>query len=79
MQAPDLRWTHRAPTQAGWYWSKFKRPEHGGIAAITVVHVVRNGSNLLRVGKYSMEELHQYGERLWAGPLVPPNASDCED
>ena len=81
MQAPDLRWTHRWPDKAGYYWCKTKRPnvDHGRTAAITVVHITRNGSNLLRVGKYSLEEIHQYSERLWAGPLVPPNASDCED
>lgn len=47
--------------------------------AIVVLHVIRNGSNRLRVNGQSLETMCEFGERLWAGPLEPPHASEIED
>ena len=74
-----MKWTHKTPTQAGWYWSKFIPYGKKREAAIVVLRVVRNGSKKLRVNGQSLETMCQYGERLWAGPIEPPNASEVED
>ena len=44
-----------------------------------ILRVVRNGAKKLRVNGLSLEAMGQYGERLWAGPLEPPNATDIEE
>jgi hypothetical protein len=74
-----MKWTHKLPTQAGWYWSKFIPFGKKRETAIVVLRVVRNGAKKLRVNGQSLESMCQYGERLWAGPLEPPNASAVED
>ena len=74
-----MKWTHKLPTQAGWYWSKFIPFGKKREAAIVVLRVVRNGAKKLRVNGQTLESMCQYGERLWAGPLEPPNASAVED
>ena len=74
-----MKWTHKLPVQAGWYWSKFIPYGKKREAAIVVLHVIRNGSKKLRVNGQILESMSQYGERLWAGPIEPPNASEVED
>jgi len=74
-----MKWTHKLPAQAGWFWSKFIPFGKKRETAIVVVRVVRNGSKKLRVNGQSLESMSQYGERLWAGPIEPPNASEVED
>ena len=74
-----MKWTHKLPAQAGWYWSKFIPYGKKRETAIVVLHVVRNGSKKIRVNGQSLESMCQYGERLWAGPLVPPLPSQIED
>ena len=74
-----MKWSHRWPDQAGWWWSRVVFPDRPKTAAVAVLHVKKNGSGRLCVGQYSMEELHRYGERLWAGPLIPPDTRDVED
>lgn len=76
----ELKWTRKLPTQAGWYWSKFLPPGERHTAAITIVHLVKNKKNgRIKCGQYALEELAKYGERQWAGPLVPPNATWIEE
>lgn len=75
----ELKWTRKLPTQAGWWWSKFIPFGKKREAATVVLRITRNGSKKLRVGTQSLEELCRYGERLWAGPLIPPNATDIEE
>ena len=74
-----MKWTHRLPTQAGWWWSRFIPTGRKKDTATVILHVTRNGSKKIRVGTQSLESLCQYGERLWAGPIEPPHASDIED
>lgn len=74
-----MKWTHKLPVQAGWYWSKFIPFGKKRETAIVVLRITRNGSKKLKVGTQSLEQLCMYGERLWAGPLEPPNASAVED
>ena len=74
-----MKWTHKLPTQAGWFWSRFIPYGKKRETAIVVVRVVRNGSKKLRVNGQSLESMSQYGERLWAGPIEPPNANEIED
>ena len=74
-----MRWTHKLPTQAGWWWSRFIPYGKKREIATVILHVTRNGAKKLRVNGQSLESLSQYGERLWAGPIEPPNASDVED
>ena len=74
-----MKWTHRLPTQAGWYWSRFIPYGRKKETATMILHVVRNGAKKLRVNGRTLESLGQYGERLWAGPLEPPNATDIEE
>ena len=74
-----MKWTHRVPDKAGWFWSKFIPYGKKRETAIVVLRVVRNGSKNLRVNGQSLESMNQYGERLWAGPLEPPHAGAVED
>jgi len=74
-----MKWTHKLPTQAGWYWSKFIPFGKKRETATMILHVTRNGSKKLRVNGQTLESMSQHGERLWAGPLEPPNASAVED
>ena len=74
------KWTRRLPTQAGWYWSKFIPPDNRRTASITIVHLVKGRhSGRLKCGSYTVEELAQYGDRLWCGPLEPPHAREIEE
>lgn len=74
-----MKWMHKTPDRAGWWWSKFTPYGKKREVAIVVLHVTRNGSKKLRVGTQSLESMSQYGERLWAGPIEPPRASEIED
>jgi len=78
-----MKWTHRLPTQAGWWWSLFRPRGKGRDVAVVIIHITRNSHKKLRVGGQSLEAFcnysNQYGERLWAGPLEPPFPSEVED
>jgi hypothetical protein len=78
-----MKWTHKLPTQAGWWWSLFRPHGKGREVAVVIIHITRNNHKKLRVGNQSLESFcsysAQYGERLWAGPLEPPFPSQTED
>jgi len=74
-----MKWTHKLPTQAGWFWSRFI-PQGKHCEAVTVIlHITRTRHKKLRVNGQSLESLCLYGERLWAGPITPPFPSEIED
>ena len=74
----QLHWTHRKPTRAGWYWSKFLNPSYHDKVCISVMHVTVT-HNRYRANGTDLDEVCRYGKRLWAGPLVPPDTHDIQD
>ena len=74
-----MKWTHKTPDRAGWFWSRFIPYGKKREIATVILHVTRNGAKKLRCNGQSLESLSQYGERLWAGPIEPPNANEIED
>ena len=78
-----MKWTHKTPDRAGWFWSLFRPRGKGRDVAVVIIHITRNSHKKLRVGGQSLEAFcnysAQHGERLWAGPLEPPYPSEVED
>ena len=37
-----MKWTHKLPTQAGWYWSRFIPTGRKKETATVILHVTRN-------------------------------------